>query len=112
MAALQEVFGDEREEPFDLVQPAGICGGEMNLEPGVGLQPGLDGGTLVGAVVVADQVHGQVGGDLGVDLGQELLELDGAVPSMQAGDDRAVVDVERGEQAGGYGCDADRERSS
>ena len=36
VAALQEVFGDEREEPFDLVQPAGICWGEMNLEPGVG----------------------------------------------------------------------------
>ena len=55
----------------------------------------------MGAVVVADQVNGQVGGNFGVDLGEELLELDGAVPSVQAGDDGAVFDVERGEQAGG-----------
>ena len=37
MTALQEVLGDEPEEPFDLVEPAGICWGEVDLEPGVGL---------------------------------------------------------------------------
>ena len=59
----------------------------------------------MGAVVVADQVHVQVGGDLAVDLGQELLELDGAVPAVQAGDHGAVGGVERGEQAGGAVAD-------
>ena len=70
MAALQQVFGDEGEEPLDLVEPAGICWGEVHLEPRVGVQPGFHGGGLVGAVVVADQVNGQVGGNFGVDLGR------------------------------------------
>ncbi|MEP6560802.1 MAG: hypothetical protein ABJD68_06955, partial [Nakamurella sp.] len=77
-----EVFGDEGEESFDLVQSAGICWGEVDLEPGMGLQSGLEGGAFVGAVVVADQVHGQVGADLGVDFGEKFLELDGAVSAV------------------------------
>jgi len=39
-------------------------------------------------------------GYLVVDLGQELLELHGAVSSVHAGDHRAVLGVERREQAG------------
>ena len=46
MAALQEVLGDEGEEPLDLVEPAGICWGEVHLEPRVGVQPGFHGGVL------------------------------------------------------------------
>ena len=95
VAALQQILGSEGEEPFDLVDPAGVGGGEVDLEAWVGGQPVLDSGSLVGAVVVADQVDGQLRWDFGVDLGEELLELDGAVPAMQAGDDGAVGDVER-----------------
>ncbi len=36
MAALQKVFGYVGEEPFDLVDPAGIHWCEMYLEPRVG----------------------------------------------------------------------------
>ncbi len=46
MAALQKVFGDVGEEPFDLVDPAGIRWCEVHLEPRVGGQPGLDLGVF------------------------------------------------------------------
>ena len=63
MAALQEVFGDEGEQPLHLIEPAGIRWSEVHLEPGVSGQPCFHDGTLVGAVVVADEVNVQVGGD-------------------------------------------------
>jgi hypothetical protein len=100
MAASEQVVLYESEKPLDLVEPTGIRWGEMHLEPGVSGQPSLHSGRLVGSIVVADQVHGQAGRDFRVDLGEELAELDGAVPAMQAGDDGAVTGVEGREQAG------------
>jgi len=82
--ALQQVGGDVGEEPFYLVDPGRVGRREVHVESGVAGQPLLDAGVFVGAVVVADQVHVQLGRDLLVDLGQELLELDGAVPAVQA----------------------------
>ena len=73
----------------------------MHVEPGMRLEPLHDRGALVRAVVVADQVHVEVLGDLDVDLYQELLELDGAVASVQGADHRAIGDVQSREQAGG-----------
>jgi hypothetical protein len=55
----------------------------------------------VGGQVVADQLHVQVGGHGFVDGDEELAELDRPVLAVQFGDDAAVGDVERGEQAGG-----------
>jgi len=71
MAAFQEVFGDEGEQPLHLVEPAGIRWSEVHLEPGMSGEPRLHDGTLMGAVVVADEVNVQVGGDFLVDLGEE-----------------------------------------
>ena len=60
----------------------------------------LISGGLVGGVVVADEVDVQLVGDGLVDGDQELAELDRPVTAVQFGDDCAVGDVERGEQAG------------
>src|ERR1019366_178910 len=57
-------------------------------------------GVLAGGVVVADQVNVQLRRDRLVDLDEEFPELGGAVAAVQGADDGAVVDVERGEQAG------------
>jgi len=46
VAALQQVLGDVGEEPFDLVDPAGIRWGEVHLEPRVGGEPGFHDGTF------------------------------------------------------------------
>ena len=84
VAALQQIGGDVTEKPFDLIDPAGIGRCEMHVESGMLGEPGPHRRGFVGAVIVADQVDIQIGGYFGVDLGQELLELDGAVPSVQA----------------------------
>ncbi len=80
----------------------------MHLEPRVSGEPSFHGGRLMSAVVVADQVDGQVSGHLLVDLDQKLLEFDGAVAPVQAGDYGAVGGVERREQAGRGCCERSR----
>jgi hypothetical protein len=62
-------------------------------ESRVGKQPLLDSWGLVCRGVVEDQVDGEVVGDFVVDGGEELLELDRAVPRVQAADDLAGGDV-------------------
>ena len=57
-------------------------------------------GVLWVARLSQDQVPVQFGGNGLVDGDQELLELHGPVLGVQLGDDRAVGDVERREQAG------------
>src|SRR5215471_17681362 len=99
-AAADQLVGEQAEPAFDLVHPGRAGGGEVDVEPGAAGQPGLDLGRVVGGVVIADEVHVKLCGHGLVDGGQELAELDGAVPAVQLGDDRAVGDVERGEQAG------------
>jgi hypothetical protein len=81
--------------------PPNRVNSKVQVDPGVGGQPGLDDRVLVGAVVVADQVDLQVLGDLGVDLGEELLELARAMSSVQAGDHGAVGCVERRKESRG-----------
>jgi hypothetical protein len=76
---------------------ARVCGVPI---PGVFRQPGAYCRRFVGAVVVADQAHGELGRDILVDGDQEFLELGRSVLAVQLADDRAVGDVERGEQAG------------
>ena len=72
----------------------------MHVEPGMVGEPCADRRCPVGAVVIADEMDVQVVGDLAVDLDQELAELDGAVPSVQAGDHCSVGGIERREQGG------------
>ena len=59
---MEQVLGDEPEEPLDLVQPRGVGGCEVDMEAGVVVQPGLDDRALMGAVVVADDVDVEVWG--------------------------------------------------
>src|SRR5215216_8191176 len=54
------------------LNPAGSGRGEVDMEPGVTGQPGLDLGSLVGAVIVGDQVNVQLGRHGLVDGDQEL----------------------------------------
>lgn len=44
VAALEYVVADVGEEPFDLVEPAGVGGGGVHVEAAVGGEPGVDGG--------------------------------------------------------------------
>ncbi len=96
-AAADLAVGEEPEPAFDLVQPRGAGRGEVQMESWVGREPGADRRGLVGGQVVADQVHIQFGRHGLVDLGQELLELGGAVSSLDGVDDQPGRDIQRGE---------------
>ena len=50
------LFGQEREEALDLVEPGGAGGREVDMPAGMAGQPTLDSGRLVGCVVVHDQM--------------------------------------------------------
>ena len=98
VAADQEVSGDKGEEPFDLVDPAGVGRREVHVEPRVSLQSLADGGVLVGSVVVADLV------DLSTRIGaldrvQERNEIGARVPLGAATMDFPARHFESGEQA-------------
>ena len=66
-AAAERLVGELAEPALDQVQPRRRGRGEVQVEPRVLGQPGLDVGVLVGGVVVQDQVDLQALGDLAVD---------------------------------------------
>jgi len=74
---------------FDQVQPGGGRGGEVQVEPGMFVQPVPHGGMLVGGVVVADQVHVKPFGHLTVDGVEEAEELGVPVAGQALADDAA-----------------------
>ena len=82
-AAVDGLASDDPEEYLDHVEPRPRRRGEVQGDPRVARQPGLDGRVLVGRVVVADQVQllARVGLGHLLEEGQELLV---AVPG-QAG---------------------------
>jgi hypothetical protein len=53
-ATTDGALGDEGEEPFDLVEPGGIGGREVNVPTRTACEPSSDLGMLVGGVVVDD----------------------------------------------------------
>src|SRR5690606_9229714 len=103
-AAPDGLAGDEGEPALDEVQPGGAGGRKVDVEPGMGGEPVLDGGMLVRAVVVADQM------DLPTRVGapdrfEEGDELDVRVTRVATTVDSARRHLERGEEAGGAVAD-------
>ena len=74
------------------------------MEPGVGGEPGPDGGGFVGRQVVTDQVQVQLDGYGLVDLVEELFELGCPVSALDGVDDQSGRHVQGGEQVGGPGA--------
>jgi hypothetical protein len=93
-------LGDEGEEPFDLVEPGGIGGREVNVPTRTAGEPSSDLGMLVGGVVVDDEMDVELGWHVGLDVTQEGEELLMAMAGFALGDDRTVKHIEGGEQRG------------
>ena len=83
-------MGDEGEEAFDLVEPGGIGGREVNVPTRTAGEPGLDLGMLVGGVVVDDEMDVELGRHIGLDVAQEGEELLVTMAGFALGDDRTV----------------------
>ena len=64
-------MSDECEEAFDLVEPGGIGGREVNVPTRTAGEPSLDLGMLVGGVVVDDEMDVELGRYIGLDVTQK-----------------------------------------
>src|SRR6478609_3099772 len=99
-ATVDGLLLDDGEPDLYQVQPGAGGGGEVDVDPRVGLQPGFDLGVLVGGVVVHHQVELLVG--VGPrDVCEEGEELGVPVPVPAHRGDLAGGDLECGEQCGG-----------
>lgn len=70
-AAANCPLGDDAEPAFDLVEPGGGRGREVQVVAGVAREPGAHLAMLVGAVVIEDQVHVQRRRDVGLEVSEE-----------------------------------------
>ena len=95
------LVGDQREEPFDLVQPGTVGRDEVHVPAWPTGQPGLDLRMTMSGVVVHDAVDVQLGRNRLVDLAQEGQELLVAVARLAAGQHGAVQDIQRCKQRRG-----------
>src|SRR5260370_6600127 len=107
-AATDGALSDEGKEAFDLVEPGGIGGREVNVPTRTACEPSSDLRMLVGGVVVDDEMDVELGWHVGLDVTREGEEFLMAMAGFALGDDRAVKHVESGEQRGcgpgGDGC--------
>ena len=99
-ATLEASSGEFGEEAFDGVEPRRRGGREVEHPARMAGQPLADLGMLVGCVVVDDGVDFLSLWHLRFDVIEEADELLVAMALHVAADDRAVEDVEGGEQCG------------
>ena len=92
---------DGGEEAFDRVQPGGGCGRKVEDPSWVIRQPGVHFGMLVGSVVVQNDMDDFAGRDLPLHGVEELKELLMAMAFHAAADNRAVQNIEGGEERRG-----------
>ena len=97
-ATLQLLSCQFGEPSFDLVDPTGRCGGEVNVPVRAAGQPRLDFRRLVRGVIVHHQMYVRPFRNRGVDLFQKVEELGRPVALVAFADHRASRDVERGKQ--------------
>ena len=97
-ASTDSALGDEGEEAFDLIEPRGVGGREVNVPTRAASEPSSDLGVLVGSVVVDDEMDVELDRHIGLDVTQEGQELLMTMARFALGNDRAVEHVEGGEQ--------------
>ncbi len=90
-AAAEFTVGQLGEPPLDQVEPGRAGRGEVQMEPGMSDQPGLDLRSLVGGVVVAHQVQIQLRRSVGIDSLEEFQELLVSVTALVTTDDLPVA---------------------
>jgi hypothetical protein len=89
------LVGDEREPALDLIEPARVGGGVMEVEARMAGEPGFDPWMLVCRVVVGNQVQFEGGWNSVVEMVEEGQELLMTMARLALGDDLSVKDVER-----------------
>jgi hypothetical protein len=93
-------LSNEGEETFDLVEPRGLGGREVNVPTQTVYEPSSDFGMLESGAVVDDEMGVDLGRHVGLGVTQESEELLVPMARFALGDDRAVKHAEGGEQRG------------
>ena len=96
-AAPKRLLREESEESLHEVQPRGVGGCEVEMEPQMTEQPSMDRRRFVRRQIVEDDVHFEVGGNALVDRAQEFDELLRAVQLRTSRDDFARHHVQGSE---------------
>ena len=73
---------DDAKPRFDLIQPRGVGGSEVDMIPGSPREPSPHRGMFVGRIVIHDQVHLQFGRNVGLDVSEKLQEFLMAMETM------------------------------
>ena len=92
--------GEYGEEVLDGVEPGSRGWGEVEYPAWMSVEPGADLWVFVGGVVVEDGVNDLADGNFALDGVEEADELLMGVLLHAAAEDRAVEDVEGGEECG------------
>jgi thioesterase domain-containing protein/acyl carrier protein len=100
-AAFDLFLAQQREPPFDEVEPGRAGRGEVQVEPRVPHEPAADPRRLVRAIVIEDQMDVKIPGHGRVDRVEKLEKLLTPMTSMAFTKDFARRDVERGEERRG-----------
>src|SRR5215472_7000542 len=100
-AAADRLLSDEAEPALDLIEPAGVSGGVMNVVAPMTCQPALDLLMLVSAVVVGNEVDVKPGWNVAVEMIKKGEKFLMAMTGLALSDHLAIEHVERSEQGGG-----------
>lgn len=99
-AALQPALAQLGEEPLDGVQPGARGRREMKGPARMTIKPTANHRMFVHGIIAQDNVDDLACGNLGLDGVQETGELLISMTLHVSADDRAIADVQRGEQGG------------
>jgi hypothetical protein len=67
-AASDRLLSNECEPALDLIKPARLSGGVVQVVTRMAGEPCFDPGMLVSGIVVGDQVHVEIGRDAGLEM--------------------------------------------
>ena len=100
-AAFDLALGEQAKPPFDLIEPGGMRGREVQMVAGMLQQPALDQGRLVRGIVIQDEMDLLVSGDVPVDQFQKGAKLLAAMLGKAAADHLPGGHIQSREEARG-----------
>ena len=104
-AAPDRSLSDDPKPSLHLIEPGGVSGRVVDVEPWPLRQPGADFGMLVSTVVVDDQVHVKLGRDFTINPPEETQELLVPMPGFALSDHRTGGHVQGSKKRGGAVAD-------
>ncbi len=97
-ASSQSVFGEQAKETLSEVEPRGVCGREVKVEPRSLGKPAFDRRCLVRGEIVEHDMNVQLSRNGSFNLSKELLELYRSMSRVALSEDFTCCSIERSKQ--------------